>query len=76
MTASTAGGLAFLGVVLGTAGAYVALLAGHVRDLGELTPIPGVHLAAIVLGTPLTAALAGWVFAGREPTVLARQPMY
>ena len=40
LTAATAGALAFLGVVLGTAGAYVALMAGHVRDLGELSPVP------------------------------------
>ncbi len=33
LTAATAGALAFLGVVLGTGGAYIALMAGHVRDL-------------------------------------------
>ena len=67
LTAATAGALAFLGVVLGTAGAYVALMAGHARDLGQLSPIPVVHLAAIVVGTPLAAAGAGWLLAGREP---------
>ena len=75
LTAATAGALAFLGVVLGTVGAYVALMAGHVRDLGELSPIPVVHLAAIVVGTPLAAAAAGWLLAGREPNALARQPI-
>jgi putative ABC transport system permease protein len=73
LTAATAGGLAFVGVVLGTGGAYIALIAGHVRDLDQLSPIPVVHLAAIVLGTPLVAAGAGWLLAGREPSALARQ---
>ena len=67
LSAATAGGLAFLGVVLGTVGAYVALMAGHVRHLGALSPIPVVDLVAIVLGTPLAAAAAGWLLAGREP---------
>ena len=75
LTAATAAALAFLGVVLGTAGAYMALMAGHVRDLDQLSPVPVVHLAAIVLGTPLAAAGAGWLLAGREPTALARQPI-
>jgi putative ABC transport system permease protein len=75
LTATTSGALALLGVVLGTAGAYVALMAGHVRDLGELTPIPVVHLAAIIVGTPAAAAGAGWLLAGREPSALARQPI-
>ncbi|HEX4982044.1 MAG TPA: hypothetical protein VFV63_10115, partial [Ilumatobacteraceae bacterium] len=75
LTATTAGGLALLGVALGTIGAYVALIAGHVRNLGDLSPIPVVHLAAIVVGTPLAAVAGGWLLAGREPTALARQPI-
>ena len=75
LTAATAAALAFLGVVLGTGGAYVAMMAGHLGDLDQLSPIPVVHLAAIVLGTPLAAAGAGWLLAGREPTALARQPI-
>ena len=73
LSAATAGGLAFLGVVLGTVGAYVALMAGHVRHLGALSPIPVVDLVAIVLGTPLAAAAAGWLLAGREPSALSRE---
>ena len=67
LTAATAAALAFLGVVLGTGGAYVAMMAGHLRDLDQLSPVPVVHLAAIVLGTPLAAAGAGWLLAGRSP---------
>lgn len=72
ITATTAGGLALLGVVLGIAGAYLGLVAGRLRDL---TPVPVFDLAAIALGTPLAAAGLGWLFAGREPAVLSRAPL-
>ena len=72
ITATTAGGLAALGALLGIAGAYLALAAGR---LANLTPLPLVDLALIALGTPLVAAGAGWLFAGREPAVLARRPI-
>ncbi len=75
LTATTAGGLALLGVALGTVGAYIALAAGHVPDLGALSPVPVVHLAAIAVGTPIVAAVGGWLLAGREPSALARRPI-
>ena len=74
LTAATASGLAVLGVALGTVGAYAAVVAGFV-DVGDLTPIPLAHLAAIAIGTPLAAAAGGWLLAGREPPVIARQPI-
>ena len=74
LTAATAGGLAILGVALGTAGAYAAVVGGFV-DVADLTPIPLAHLAVIAVGTPLAAAAAGWLLAGREPAVIARQPI-
>ena len=74
LTAATVGGLAVLGVALGTVGAYVALAAGF-GDLADLTPVPLAHLAVIAAGTPLVAAAAGWLLAGREPTAIARQPI-
>jgi putative ABC transport system permease protein len=75
LTAATAGGLALLGVILGTAGAYLALSAGFIDDLGDLGAVPVRNLAAIVLGTPLAAAAAGWLLAGRPPTMIGRQPI-
>jgi putative ABC transport system permease protein len=72
ITATTAGGLAALGALLGIAGAYLALAAGR---LGDLTPLPLLDLAVIAVGTPLAAAAAGWLFAGREPAALARRPI-
>ena len=53
-------------------GPFLALVAGR---LTNLTPLPLVDLALIAFGTPLVAAGAGWLFAGREPAVLARRPI-
>jgi putative ABC transport system permease protein len=75
ITAATGGALALLGVVLGAAGAYLALAAGYHDDLGTLSRVPLLHLTTIVVGLPLTAAAAGWLLAGREPPALARQPL-
>jgi putative ABC transport system permease protein len=72
MTATTAGGLAFFGVVLGGLGAYVALVAGTVLGLDDVRDVPVVELLVLVAGTPLCAAAAGWLLAGREPAALAR----
>lgn len=75
LTAATAGGLALLGAILGTAGAYLGLGAAHIRDLDSLNPVPVLHLLIILVGLPLLATVAGWVLAGREPPWLARQPI-
>lgn len=73
MSAATAGGLALLGAGLGTAGAYLALIAGHLGDIGTLGSLPVLHLLAIAIGIPGTAAVAAWLLAGREPSAIARQ---
>jgi putative ABC transport system permease protein len=75
LTAATSGALALLGVVLGTTGAYLALLAGYHNDLSALGRVPVGHLTVTLVGLPLTAAAAGWLLAGREPPALARQPL-
>ena len=75
LTAATAGGLAVLGVILGTAGAYLGLTAGYARDLGALSPVPMAHLAVIALGLPVMATAAGWLVSGRAIADIARQPM-
>jgi putative ABC transport system permease protein len=75
LTAVTGGALALLGVLLGAAGAYLALIAGYNDDLGALGRVPVAHLAVTVIGLPLTAAAVGWLLAGREPSTLARQPL-
>jgi putative ABC transport system permease protein len=75
LTAATAGSLAFLGVVLGTAGAYVGLIAGYAEDLDDLRTVPVIHLLVLVVVLPVAAALAGWLLAGREPGALSRNPL-
>ena len=75
LTAATGCALALLGALLGTAGAYLALIAGYHNDLGALSRVPVVHLTVTLVGLPLTAAAAGWLLAGHEPPALARQPL-
>ena len=52
LTGATAGALALLGAVLGTAGAYAALLAWHRSDLSPLGRVPVVNLIVILVGLP------------------------
>jgi putative ABC transport system permease protein len=75
LTGATAGALALLGAVLGTAGAYAALLAWHRSDLSPLGRIPVVNLVVILVGLPVIATVAGWLLAGREPPAIARRPL-
>jgi putative ABC transport system permease protein len=75
ITGATAGALALLGALLGTGGAYAALLAWHRSNLHPLTNIPVVNLVVIVAALPLIAASGGWLLAGREPPAIARQPL-
>jgi putative ABC transport system permease protein len=74
ITAVTAGALGLLGVILGTFGAYLALGAGYLSDIGSLLPIPLVHLLALAVGVPLVGFIAGWFMAGREPRGRYRRP--
>lgn len=75
LTGATAGALALLGALLGTAGAYTALLAWHRSNLHPLTHVPVANLLIIVVGLPLVATTAGWLLAGREPSAMGRQPL-
>ena len=72
LTAATAGGLAFLGALLGVAGAYLMLAATYFDKLDYLGRIPVLYLVLMVMGIPAAAAAAGWLFAGREPPAIAR----
>jgi len=75
ITGATAGALALLGAVLGTGGAYLALLAWYRSDLHPLTRVPFLDLVIILAGLPLLAISAGWLLAGREPASIAHQPL-
>lgn len=75
LTAATAGGLAVLGAILGIAAAYLGLAAGFARHLDELSPVPVVPLAVILLGLPVLATVVGWLASGRTIPDIARQPL-
>ncbi len=75
ITGATAGALALLGAVVGTGGAYAALLAWYRNNLHPLTNIPITNLAVIVVGLPLLASAGGWLLAGREPRSIGRQAL-
>ena len=75
LTGATAGALALLGALLGTAGAYAALLAWHRSDLSPLGHVPVVNLVVILVGLPVIATAAGWLLAGREPPAINRRPI-
>ena len=74
LTAVTAGGLAFLGALLGTVAAYVGLagwfhsnsLEGGLSNI--IDHIPWNNLFLIVIAMPAVAVIVGWVLAGRDPT--------
>ena len=59
LTGATAGALALLGALLGTAGAYAALLAWHRSNLHPLTHVPVANLVIILVGLPLIATAGG-----------------
>lgn len=72
ITAATAGGLALLGVVLGTLGAYITLVTGYRDQIGSLSPAPLGHLLLLLVGIPGLAAGVGWLVAGRTQRGIAR----
>lgn len=75
LTAATAGALAVLGAAIGTAGAYLALLAWYHRELHWLGHVPVLNLAAILIGLPVIAYSGGWLLAGTEAPTLTRRPL-
>ena len=75
LTGATAGALGLLGGLLGTAVAYLAGIAWFHSTPGNLTHVPIVNLAILIIGMPLAASIVGWLLAGREPPTIARQPI-
>ena len=66
--------------MIGTAAAYLATIAfsrswNSLDGLSSLTHVPVKNLLVIVVGMPLLAGIGGWLFAGREPSTMARQPL-
>jgi putative ABC transport system permease protein len=76
ITAATVAALGLLGAVLGMAGAVVTGLAWARSSLSVMFgDVPLADIAILLVGLPLIAAAGGWLLAGREPKVIARQPL-
>jgi putative ABC transport system permease protein len=77
ITAATAGALGLLAALVGTAAAYLAVLASSWSELlaGHMSVLPWLDLAAVLVGLPVVAAAGGWLLAGREPRAIAHQPL-
>jgi putative ABC transport system permease protein len=76
LTSVTAGALGLLGAVLGTAVAYIdsaAFFGGQVSE--AMSQVPVLDLVLVLVALPVAAAAGGWLFAGREPSAIARQPL-
>jgi len=76
ITAATAAALGLLGAILGMAGAVIAVLAWAHSSLSAMFgDVPLTDVLILLIGLPLIAAVAGWLLAGREPPLIARQPI-
>jgi putative ABC transport system permease protein len=79
ISAVTAGALALVGAVVGTAGGYIAAIGffrtSQLDTLSSLTSIPVANLLVILVGMPLVAVIGGWLLAGREPVAIGRRPL-
>ena len=76
ITAATAAALGLLGAILGMAGAVIAVLAWAHSSLSTMFgDVPLDDVLILLIGLPLVAAVAGWLLAGREPPLIARQPI-
>ena len=76
ITAATAAALGLLGAILGMAGAVIAVLAWAHSSLSAMFgDVPLSDVLILLVGLPLVAAVGGWLLAGREPEIIARQPL-
>ena len=74
LNATSAGALALLGGILGTATAYLALIAWHWHDISYLNRLPYANLAVLIFGLPAAAVIGAWLL-GRTPKSLGRRPL-
>ena len=76
ITSATAVALALLGAVLGSAVAFAAIVAWAPANLGAtFAHLPWADVLLILTGLPVAAGVAGWLFAGRQPAAISRQPL-
>jgi putative ABC transport system permease protein len=74
LNAASAGALALLGAILGTAAAYLALIAWHWHDVSYLNKPPYANLAVLIFGLPAAAIAGAWLL-GRTPKSLGHRPL-
>jgi putative ABC transport system permease protein len=76
ITSATAGALALLGAVLGSAVAFAAVAAWAPGSVpATLAHVPWADVLLILTGLPVLAVVVGWLLAGRQPPVISRQPL-
>lgn len=76
ITGTTGAALGLLAALLGTGAAYLATAAFFRNQLSErMSHVPVLDLLLILVGIPLAAAAGSWLFGGRQPPVIARQPL-
>ncbi len=76
ITAATAAAISLLGAVLGMAFAVIVALAWAHGSLSAMFgDLPVTDVLTLLVGLPLVATAGGWLLAGREPAVIARQPL-
>lgn len=80
IAATTAGALGLAGGVLGIVAGYVGIggwLQGSAVNggIGALSNVPVTNLLTILIGMPLLAAAGAWLFSGRQPKAMNRQPL-
>jgi len=76
ITAATAAALACSARSSAMAGALIAGLAWAHSSLSAMFGnVPLSDVLILLIGLPLTAAAGGWLLAGREPPLIARQPI-
>jgi putative ABC transport system permease protein len=79
ITSSTAGALALLGSVIGTVGAYIALIAfsrtNQLDGLSSLTSVPVANLLLILIVMPIAAFVGAWLLSGRQPALISQRPL-
>jgi len=74
LNAASAAALALLGGILGTATAYLALIAWHWHNISYLNAPPYRELAVLIFGLPAVAAAGAWLL-GRTPNGLGGQQL-
>ena len=77
LTAVTAGALALVGALVGTAAAYLAMIGfsrtSALDGISSLASVPVANLLTILVAMPVVAAMVGWLAAWREPKGLSGQ---